>query len=94
MVRNCADETLCSRLRIPSTQHRHFLKNCDTFLGEGATGGYRYLGGCPHWTAFGGCVDFRGMSFRLLLLFVVLVAVAAARRQGVDEDSSFCEGLD
>ena len=26
MVCNCADETLCSRLRSSSTQHRHFLK--------------------------------------------------------------------
>ena len=94
MVCNYADELSPGRLRIPSTQHRHFLKICDTFLGEGATGGYRHLGGCPYWTAFGGCIDFRGMSCRLLLLIVSLVAVSAARRQGVDEDSSFCEGLD
>ena len=93
MVRNCADETLCSRLRNPSTQHRHFLKFVTLSGGKVPPGGFGFLVAAPIGQPLG-VTDFRGMSYQLLLLLVVLVATAAARCQGVDKDSSFCEGLD
>ena len=47
MVCNCADETLCSRLRNPSTQHRHFLKFVTSSWGRVSPGGFGFLVAAP-----------------------------------------------
>ena len=63
MVCNYTDETLCSRLRIPSTQHRHFLKIVTLSWEKVPPGGICILVAAPAGQPLGGVLTFAACLF-------------------------------